>query len=66
MIANENGEGVDRRDFMLASAGAFGAAAALIAGPAQAQTANAPASTATSSKMGTVYTGDVILVPTRK
>ena len=26
MIANENGEGVDRRDFMLASAAAIGAA----------------------------------------
>ncbi|MBB3979666.1 hypothetical protein GGQ64_004910 [Rhizobium azooxidifex] len=60
MIANENGEGVDRRDFMLASAAAIGAAAAVIAGPAQAQTANAPASTETSAKKGTVYTGDVI------
>jgi predicted deacylase len=60
MIANENGEGVDRRDFMLASAAAIGAAAALITGPAQAQTAKALESTEASMKEGTVYTGDVI------
>ena len=60
MIANENGEGVDRRDFMLASAAAIGAAAALVAGPAQAQTANGPASAEASARKRTVYTGDVI------
>lgn len=60
MIASENGEGVDRRDFMLASAAAIGAASALIAGAAQAQTASAPVSTEASAKKQTVYTGDVI------
>jgi len=60
MIANENGEGLDRRDFMLASVATIGAAASLVAGQAQAQTATAPASDEAGGKKGTVYTGDVI------
>ena len=60
MIASENGEDVDRRNFMLASVAATGAATSLVAGPAQAQTATAPASAPASGKQGTVYAGDVI------
>lgn len=58
MIMSENGVGLDRRDFMLASVATI--AASLVAGPAQAQTATAPANAAASVKQGTVFTGDVI------
>lgn len=48
-------DGLDRRDFMIASVGAVGAAAALMAGSAQAQDA-----AATPVAGGTVRTGDSI------
>ena len=52
-------DGIDRRDFMVASAASVGAAAALVvsAGAAAAQTGQEPPPTSTS---GTTYTGDVI------
>lgn len=50
-------DGLDRRDFMIASVGAVGAAAALMAGTAQAQEA---AATAAPTAGGTVRTGDSI------
>ncbi|MCF6112163.1 succinylglutamate desuccinylase/aspartoacylase family protein [Mesorhizobium muleiense] len=50
-------EGLDRRDFMIASIATVGAAAAL-AGSAKAQ--DAPAPSADQAPSGTVYTGDVI------
>lgn len=59
-MANENGDDLDRRNFMLASAAAAGAATALVAGAAQAQTATAPSSGPAGAGRGTVYTGDVI------
>ncbi len=58
-MANENGEGLDRRDFMIASVATIGAAAALVAGSAEAKTGPAPAGAAATGSQGTVYTGDV-------
>lgn len=55
-MANGNGERLDRRDFMIASATTIGAAAALMAGSTQAPAASAPATAAGT----TSYTGDVI------
>ena len=55
-------EGLDRRDFMIASIATVGAAAALTtttAGSANAQDTAAPSADAASTQ-GTVYTGDVI------
>jgi len=56
---NPDKEGLDRRDFMIASAASVGAAAALAmsAGAVDAQTAAPPAPVSTP---GTAYTGDVI------
>ena len=57
-MSAKSGEGLGRRDFMIASIATVGASAALAAsaGAANAQdTAAAPANTA-----GTIYTGDVI------
>jgi hypothetical protein len=48
---------IDRRDFMLASVGALGAAATLMAGAAQAQDAGAKPETGAG---GTAFTGDII------
>lgn len=59
-MASENGEDLDRRNFMLASAVAAGAVSSLVAGPTLAQTAAAPANAPAGGKLGTVYTGDVI------
>lgn len=59
-MAHETSEGLGRRDFMIASVATIGAAAALMAGPAQAQTGSAPASASPAGTSGTVYTGDVI------
>lgn len=56
-MANINGEQLDRRDFMMASATMIGAAAALVAGSTQ---ASMPANAATTGTQGTSYTGDVI------
>ena len=56
-------DGLDRRDFMIASIATVGASAVLAgnAGPAKAQATAASASDAASSpSQGTVYTGDVI------
>lgn len=58
-MANETSEGLGRRDFMIASVATIGAAAALMAGPAQAQTGSAPATASPASTSGTIYTGDV-------
>lgn len=62
MMAKENNEILDRRDFIFASVATIGAAASLIGAPAQAQaqTATAPAGTEAGGKTATVYTGDVI------
>lgn len=59
-MANETSEGLGRRDFMIASVATIGAAAALMAGPAQAQTSSASTSAPPAGTSGTVYTGDVI------
>jgi predicted deacylase len=59
-MANETREGLGRRDFMIASVATIGAAAALMTGPAQAQTGSAPASASSAGTSGTVYTGDVV------
>ncbi|MET2829845.1 M14 family metallopeptidase [Mesorhizobium shangrilense] len=59
-MANETSEGLGRRDFMIASVATIGAAAALMTGPAQAQTGSASASASPAGTSGTVYTGDVI------
>ena len=57
-MTNERSDEIDRRDFMLASVGAFGAAAALMTGAAQAQsTTTQPDATGAG---GTAFTGDVI------
>lgn len=56
-------DGLDRRDFMMASIASVGASAALAAhaGPARAQAASAPAArSAQAASRGTVFTGDVI------
>jgi predicted deacylase len=56
-------EGLDRRDFMIASIATVGASAVLTrnAGPAKAQeTAASTGDAASSAPQGTVYTGDVI------
>ncbi|MDI6025916.1 succinylglutamate desuccinylase/aspartoacylase family protein [Corticibacterium sp. UT-5YL-CI-8] len=53
-----NETGLDRRSFMIASASTAGAAVALLAGSANAQTTSTGSSTAGGS--GTVYTGDVV------
>jgi predicted deacylase len=55
-MSNQSNEGLDRRDFMIASIAAVGASAVL-AGDADAQDSAAPPAAPTS---GTVYTGDVI------
>ncbi|MCX8568422.1 M14 family metallopeptidase [Aminobacter sp. MET-1] len=57
-MAKDNGERLDRRDFMIASATTIGAAAALMAGSTQMQAAAASAAAAGTG--GTTYTGDVI------
>lgn len=57
-MTNGRSDEIDRRDFMLASVGALGAAATLMAGPAQAQ--DAAAQPATSGAGGTAFTGDII------
>lgn len=59
-MANGNGNRLDRRDFMIASATTIGAAAALVAGPTQVRAASGPANAATTGTQGTSYTGDVI------
>jgi uncharacterized protein len=63
-IMSENPkEGLDRRDFMIASIATVGASAVLTrnAGPAKAQeTAASTGDAASSAPQGTVYTGDVI------
>lgn len=59
-MANENGEQLDRRNFMIASATTIGAAAVLMAGSTQMRAASAPANAATPGAKGTLYTGDVI------
>ena len=56
-MTNRRNDEIDRRDFMLASVGALGAAA-LIAGTAQAQDAGAKPET--SGAAGTAFTGDII------
>jgi len=56
-------EGLDRRDFMIASIATVGASAVLTrnAGPAEAQeTAASTGDAASSPPQGTVYTGDII------
>ena len=56
-------EGLDRRDFMIASIATVGASAVLTrnVGPAKAQeTAASTGGAASSAPQGTVYTGDVI------
>ena len=56
-------EGLDRRDFMIASIATVGASAVLTrnAGPAKAQeTAASTGDAASSAPQGTVYTGDLI------
>jgi predicted deacylase len=57
-MTNGRSDEIDRRDFMLASVGALGAAATLMAGPAQAQ--DATTQRAASGAGGTVFTGDII------
>ncbi len=55
-------EGLDRRDFMIASIATVGASAVLTrnVGPANAQEAAFAGNAASSAPQGTVYTGDVI------
>src|SRR5215475_2639546 len=63
IVSEDLKEGLDRRDFMIASIATVGASAVLTrnAGPANAQETAAPTGDATSSApQGTVYTGDVI------
>lgn len=62
-MSGKSNEGLDRRDFMVASLATVGASAALAAGAgaANAQDGSAPAATAAAgSASGTVYTGAVI------
>jgi uncharacterized protein len=56
-MTNRGSDEIDRRDFMLASVGALGAAATLMAGAAQAQDAGAKPETGAG---GTAFTGDII------
>jgi len=59
-MATKSNDGVDRRDFIMASLAAVGASA-VGAGGARAQETTQPASeTAPAGSRGTVYTGDVI------
>lgn len=55
----ESNEGLDRRNFMLASVATVGSAA-LMAGTANAQTPSGQDSSSATNDRGTVYTGDVI------
>nr|WMC99154.1 succinylglutamate desuccinylase/aspartoacylase family protein [Aminobacter aminovorans] len=59
-MANENGEQLDRRGFMIGSAATIGAAAALVAGSTELKAASTPANAATTGPQATAYTGDVI------
>jgi uncharacterized protein len=62
-MPNEHGEGLDRRDFMMAAIGLVGASATFAgsAGAAEAQGTNSPpVGQAPGASKGTVYTGDVI------
>jgi len=56
----ERTENLDRRDFMVVSAATVGAAMALTAEQARAQSTVAPSATSPASGAGTVYTGDII------
>src|SRR5262245_1945535 len=58
MIANEDGEGLDRRDSMLATVATVGASAALVAGAGAADAQATAVSPSSGSR--TVYTGDLI------
>jgi len=59
-MANENGEQLDRRGFMIGSAATIGAAAALVAASTELKAASTPADAATTAAQATAYTGDVI------
>lgn len=59
-MTNTNDGNFDRRGFMIASVSTAGAAAALLTGSANAQTAPAAAGASAAGGKGTVYTGDVI------
>src|SRR5262245_39907943 len=62
-MSDKSGEGLDRRDFLIASIATVGASAVLAgsAGPAKAEdTAASSGSAAGAASTGTVYTGDVI------
>ncbi len=59
-MTNANDVNLDRRGFMIASVSTAGAAAALLTGSANAQTAPAAMGAPAAGNKGTVYTGDVI------
>lgn len=56
----ESAERLDRRDFMIASAATVGAAVALKAEQARAQSAAGPLAASPGGQSGTAYTGDII------
>ena len=57
-MPNEQKEGLDRRDFMMAAIGLVGASASLASGAQD--TKAAPVGPASGAPQRTVYTGDVI------
>jgi uncharacterized protein len=59
-MSDNNKEGLDRRDFLIASIATTGASAALASSAGAGNAQDTAASSANRASQGTVYTGDVI------